>query len=256
MRSRILVVVVAVLLGLTAAFFAGRYIQSARLRIEADAQPVAVLVATADLAPGMTVEQLAEAGLVTTAEVPAQFVSDGAVSSLSAISGQVLSTSVAKDEQLTRARFDYASQAGLAFTVPQDHLAVSISNSAVIGVAGLLQPGDLVVVVATFEESAGEADTAVTQIIIPKARVLAVGSSLSSMESSIGPAANGSILAADRAADEARVIPDTVTLALSASDVEKVVFAEQEGYIRLALLGPGAADVAPTAGVTYANVLE
>lgn len=255
MRSKILIVVVAVALGLTAAFFAGRYIQSARLRLEADAKPVEVLVATQDLAPGMTVADLAEQGLVTSVEVPGQFVSDGAVSSLGVIDGQVLASPVAKDEQLTRARFSYASQAGLAFTVPKDYLAVAIGNNAVIGVAGLLQPGDFVAVIATFEEDGGGLEAITTKFVIPKARVLAVGTSLSSTESTVGTTGSA-ILSADRVAEEDRATPNTVTLALSPADVEKIIFAEEAGRIRLALLGPGAADVPATQGATYPKVIE
>lgn len=253
MRSRILIIVIAVVLGLAAAFLAGQYIQSARLRIEADARPVEVLVATQDLSPGMTAEQLAEDELVTTVEIPGQFVSDGALSTLGTVAGQVLSSPVSKDEQLTHARFDYASQAGLAFTVPQDYLAVSISNSAVIGVAGLLRPGDSVVVIATFEETS-ELATAITKIIIPKARVLAVGSSLSSVEATV--AVGGGLLSSDRAGDDTGMVPNTITLALSPQDVEKIVFAEREGNLRLALLGSGATDVPATVGATYEQIIQ
>lgn len=257
MRSRVLILVAAAIVGLAAAFLAGRYINAARLKVEAQAKPVEVLVATKDLPQGMTAEQLFSGGYVEKRAIPAQFVASGAISSSSAVEGQLLAASVSAGEQLTKARFSYASQAGLAFSVPEDHVAVAMADSEVIGVAGLVRPGDFVAVIATFESGSNAVADAETRIIIPKARVLAVDDSLSSIEST-APATEkkSSVLSGGGKTMADKTAPATITLALSSADAERLVFADEEGAVRLALLASGVTDVARTSGTRYPAVLK
>lgn len=255
MRSRVLILAAAVVVGLAAAFLAGRYINAARLRVEAQARPVEVLVATKDLPQGMTAEELFSGGYVEKREIPSEFVAQGAISSSAAVEGQLLASAVSSGEQLTKARFAYASQAGLAFSVPKDYLAVSMADSAVIGVSGLVKPGDFVAVIATFEVGSGDITHAETKIIIPKARVVAVGGSLSTVESTVTVTKKSSVLSSNSKAS-ASAEPLTITLALSPADTEKLVFADHEGGVRLALLPSGTTNVAKTAGARYGDVIK
>jgi pilus assembly protein CpaB len=261
MRSRIVILVAAVVAGLIAAFFASSYLNSARLELEAESQPVDVLVAQQDLPVGATAEQLLQAEQIVLTTIPRQYVSDSAVSSSASIEGQVLAFPVSKGEQVTAARFKYPAEVGLSYAVPKDYVAVSIPSNAVKGVSGLVKPGDHVMVMATFESTAEFTD-AITKVILRKARVIAVGADLSTPESGTttpesteeedeGGGLTGS--ARVRSGDQTA---GTLTLALPPAEAEKLVFAEEKGSVWLALIGSTTAEVPATPGMTYPRVLE
>jgi pilus assembly protein CpaB len=264
MRSRIIIIVVALILGGAAAVAAATYLNSAKVRLDAQSKPVEVLVATQDIDKGTSADELFEKKLVEVQEVPAQFVAADAISSQRAIEGQVLSVDLSSGEQLTAGRFQYPSKAGLAYNVPETYVAVSVPVDKVSGVAGLVKPGDQVVVLSTIDEVTNpgtdqEFTTTVTKIIIAKARVLAVASDSGAGTTSTqgtGGALSGSSAAEDKSAG-------TVTLALSPADAEKVVYSVNAGAggtdrsIWLALLPTTfTSDVPATSGQTAATVLR
>ena len=163
---------------------------------------------------------------------------------------KVVAQPISKDEQITTAMFKYATDVGLAPSTPKDHLAVSIPYEAVRGVAGLIKPGDYVAVVGTFEPGDGKVDTAITKIVLPKAQVLAVGKALSgaistAAEKDVTPKSGAMLSNADTSADAA----PTITLALTPVDVEKLVFAQEEGKVWLALFSPNDPSVPVTTGI-------
>ncbi len=271
MRSKIIVLVVALVLGGLAAVMAAQYLDSAKTRIQADAEPIEVLVAQEDIPRGMSADELIERKVIVREAVPRQFVAADAVSSARAIEGQVLATGLSAGEQVTKARFQYPSQAGLAYSIPEGLVAVAISNDSVKGVAGLLKPGDFVMVVATFEEPTEEDKEAdrqqtatpkkdtITRILLSRVRVLATGGTIGA-EAAADPAAGDDrgVLAAQRDTDVAgeTVAPSTVTLGLSPGDVEKLVFAEENGKVHLALLGATDQAIPPTGGRTFQTIFK
>ncbi|MDH4139161.1 MAG: Flp pilus assembly protein CpaB [Coriobacteriia bacterium] len=251
MRTKIVILIIAVVLGLFAAFAAVNYVESARSAIAAEEQPVEVLVAQQDLPAGLSAEELIDEDYIALAEMPRRYVADGAVSSIAVIEGKLLTAPLTKGEQVTTGRFSLPTEAGLSFAVPEDYVAVSLPNSASRGVAGLIRPGDSVVVYATFE-----IEDAVTKLILPKARVLAVGVSTTSvLGDSEGEEAGGIAPTSSRAAAKDEV-SSTLTLALSPADAEKLVFAQEEGKVWLALLGSGTTEVPGTPGQRYPGVIE
>ncbi len=258
MRAKVLILIAALVLGVVAAVFAARYIDGARARVEAEDQPVEVLIAQQDLPSGMSGEELADEELLKLETVPRRYVADDAISSTAAIAGKILTVSLAKGEQVSESRFALPSAAGLSFAVPEDFVAISLPNSADRGVAGLIRPGDSVVVYATFEPGSGLAD-AVTKLVLRKARVLAVGASTTNISSTSAPedgdTSSGSLAAPSTTSGDTEV-PGTVTLALSPADAEKLVFAQEMGKVWLALLGSGTTEVPATSGQTYPGVIK
>lgn len=258
MRTKLVVLIVALLVGLLAAFWAVTYIEGARAKVEAEDQPVEILVAQQDLPAGLTSEELVGEEYLALVAVPRRYVADGAVSSLRVIEGKMLTVPLTKGEQVTASRFSLPTEAGLSFAVPEDYVAISLPNTADRGVAGLVRPGDSVVVYATFELEPGRIDTAVTRLILRKARVLAVGASTTSISSEAGEeddANTGTLGGAAQASPDAD-IPSTVTLALSPADAEKLVFAQEEGTVWLGLLGSGTTEVPSTPGQRFPGVIE
>lgn len=258
MRSKVLILVVALVIGVAAAVFAAKYIEGARSRVEAQDQPVEVLVAQQDLPAGMTGDELVAEELLALETVPLRYVSDDAISSTAAIRGKILTVSMSKGELVAESRFSLPEAAGLSFAVPEDFVAIALPNAADRGVAGLIRPGDSVAVYATFEAGTG-LENARTKLILRKARVLAVGASTTSISRTTPTeekATGAGTLAAPTAAAKEGDVPGTITLALSPGDAEKLVFAQELGRVWLALLGSGTTEVPATPGQSYPGVIE
>lgn len=255
MRTKIAIIVAALVLGGLAAVLAGQYLRGARADIAALSEPVGVLVAQQDLPRGLTAEELVDRGLVKEERVPRQFVAADAVSSVRLIESQVLAVPVSNGEQLTKTRFQYPAQAGLSYSVPENLVALSVDVDDVKGVAGLLKPGDHVVVYATFRPD-GTAKTAYSQVVVKKARVLAVGGAVTPEQvaepsGGDGKTSTGGVFSASSNSEQTLPAYRTVTLGLSVEDAEHVVFAREIGSIQLALLPQNAPDPAQPPAVWF-----
>jgi pilus assembly protein CpaB len=107
--------------------------------------------------------------------------------------------------------------AGLPAMIPSGMRAVSVRVNDVVSVAGFVQPGTHVDVLATGNQAANERQTTT---VLENVLVLAVGRSL------------------DRnAAADAQIAP-VITLAVSPDDAQKLALVSQEGRIQLSLRNP------------------
>jgi Flp pilus assembly protein CpaB len=288
MRTRIVIIVVALAIGGIAAVFAARYLSEARSDIVAESTPVTVLVAAEDIPRGLSAEELVERELLEEQEIPQQFVSPDAVSSERSIQGQVLAVPLAEGEQVTQSRFQYPSEAGLTYTIPADHLAVTIPSDDIKGVAGFIKPGDSVAVVVSFPNGnwytedgepldPGEEDATpplafmdwdlgdalpdsewvaeypITRIALGSVKVLAVERDVTRTDETAGGEDGGGGLATSRnQQEEEQGTYDSVTLAVTASELEQLIFCEQFGNTWLALVGDETEDPDGT-GRIYGN---
>lgn len=278
MRTRIVIIVVALVLGGLAAIFAARYLSSARSEIVEESEPVTVLVAAEDVPRGLTAEELLAQELLVEQEIPRQFVSADAVSSGRTIEGQVLAVPLAEGQQVTRSSFQYPSEAGLTYTIPDGQLAVTIPSDEIRGVAGFIKPGDFVSILVTFDggsyydeegvplttqeglapefplewldwdlgsalpDVAFPAEYPITRIALPKVRVLAVERQVTRADDrpsdGNGESEGGTIGGTSRSQRQEEPSGyNSVTLAVSASQAEQVVFCQEMGSVWLALLG-------------------
>ncbi len=254
MRGRITIIVTALVLGGLAAVFAASYLRSARVEIAEQNEPIEVLVAQEALPRGMTGTELVERKLVVSKKVPRQWVSADAISSTRGIENQVLAVAVGPGEQLTRTRFQYPAQAGLSYSVPDEYVAVACEVDEVSGVAGLVKPGDYVMVYATLSSDPSKRDVK-TVVLIPRARVLAVGRSVGvETEPAQESESRGGVLSGQ--AQTRQQEPSTVTLALMPGDAGKLVFAQETGSIRLALLPAAGSKVAAPSPISFRAVFE
>jgi pilus assembly protein CpaB len=252
MRSRIIAVIVAVVLGVTAWAVAVRYLQGEQDRITAGAQLVSVLVAAQDLPTGMTAEEMSSKGYLTPQQIPRQYVAGSAVSSRAAIEGKVAAQPISKGEQITSTMFKYAAEVGLASSTPKGYIAVSIAYDAVRSVGALLQPGDSVAVFGTF----GSGSTigisgSVTKLVLPKIKVLAVGAQLASGASAPSDAGSGGALSGG-----SNQSAGSITLAVTPADAERLIFMAQNGGIWLGLYSPTDPNTPSTQGAGLAQVLR
>jgi len=251
MRSKLIIVVLAIALGGVAAFAAYSYLGGVQRAAEAGSTMTDVLVATQDIPRGTSANELMSSGAVQLVKMPLRYIASGAISSVTSVADRILAVDVSKGEVLTTARFQYPSEAGLAFNVPKGFVAVTIPVDDSRGVAGLVKPGDRVALVVTIATKSGQGDQ--TRIAIPGARVLAVGRSTGAEPTQQASASGGGIVSSQSNQPQSA---STVTLGLSSTDAERVVFAVESGRVWLALLPTTESSATPGPGVTAATVLR
>ena len=242
MRTKAIVIALALVLAGIATVLAVNYVNSARSEVAASSEPIEVLVAQEDIPRGMSAEELMTKEMIALEEVPQRYVAADAISSTRAIEGQVLSAPLSKGEQLTSTRFSLPSTAGLAYSVSSDHVAIAIPVDEVRGISSLVRPGDRVAIFVTLEpEEDGE--SVITRLLLPEAKVVAMGAALTAVQSSSPSDEKEGVLAAS---NEDKAAPRVMTLSVTPSDAEKLVFAEEMGSVWVTLL-PATAEAAPTA---------
>lgn len=255
MRTKVIVIVVALALGGVAAVLAAKYVSSARTQVAADSKPVEVLVAQEDIPRGLSSEELIAKKMIAIEEVPQRFVAAGAISSARAIEGQVLSAPLSQGEQVTVSRFAVPSAAGLAYSIPKEQIAIAIPVDEVKGISGLVRPGDHVAVFATFAPGPNGEEN-VTRILLRDAKVLAMGGSLTAEELPEGDSGSGKGTLSATSRQQTQTVARTMTLSVAPADAEKLVFAEETGKVWVTLL-PTTADGMPAApGQTIKTVFK
>ncbi|MDE3077742.1 MAG: Flp pilus assembly protein CpaB, partial [Chloroflexota bacterium] len=148
-------------------------------------------------------------------------------------------------------------ESGLAFVVPPGKRAVAVSVNEVVGSGGMIVPGDDVDVVAVIDTrnsqngprpssdaNAGKPQVmAVAQYILQNVEVMAVAQKI---EGEAPPPSTAQKLAGAPSSPQpalrsASVQPAarTVTLAVTPSEAERLVLAEDKGHIRLVLRAHG-----------------
>lgn len=243
MNRRIALLIAAVIvagLGTTLVFL---YVKSADNRaIEAQA-PVTVLVAKLPIAAGTKVQDAANAGSFEAQEVPAQSVTPGALSSVTALSESVAVAPIFPGQQILAPMFGTSASGSLVtgLTLPPGTIAVSVQFGDPQRVAGFVLPGSDVVVFLAGPVGTADQPDDITRVLIPRARVVAAGPTTASAP-------------ADPATANVEVLPKTLlTLALNQKDAEKIILASTKGTLYLGLLN-GASQIAPGPGVTVDNL--
>jgi len=258
MRTKVAILIVALVLGGLAAVLAANYLGDARSTIEAESEPIEVLIANEDIPRGLSAEELLAEKLITLQEVPRRFVAAGAISSEKALEGRVLADPLSAGEQVTDGRFELPSTAGLAYSIPGEFVGLSIPVDEVQGVSGLVKPGDHVTLYVTFDEDQNSGTPAITKMLVADTKVLAVGAALNAEPATeTKEEDSGGALSTSRNEDtEADLNARTMTLAVSASDAERIVFAEEQGTVWCALLPATVTEVPKTAGRTMQSIFK
>jgi pilus assembly protein CpaB len=278
MRLRIALLIVALILGVIAVVGVVTYITSIRTAAEEEVEKIKVLVAAQNIPGEVSVDSIIEAQSVVLEEIPRKYLAEGVLTSLDSYKGYVVSVPINKGEQITTTKFIKPEDIGLAFVVPEDMVAISIPVNEIIGVSKLITEGDRVNVIATFqipeensesvqaavseeaaeqiEPSAQEEESAsaieVTKTVLWNVEILYIGTKIRTVQE------DRTILGAEDATErEERTLEiNTVTLALSPKDSEKLVFSEEFGSVWLALLPVDGLEEEETPGISYDNIFE
>jgi pilus assembly protein CpaB len=250
MQSRVLGILVAVVLALVATAALVVYVNGADRRAISGQEPVKVWVAVKPIKAGTSGLNAAN-GLIAQVEMPKKNAVKGGVVSLTQIQNKYAAVDIVADEQLLLSRWvgSDAVTGRRLLPIPEKHQALSIGVEVTRQVAGFVTPGDLVSMVLTMSREDGAAkDVDRSQFLLQNVQVLAIGATALSNSNSQGGGGRvnqgkgGQTLTA-------------VTLAVHERDVERVVFAAENGSIYLTLMPPNAEEIAGTGGVDGGNVI-
>ncbi|HEU4964815.1 MAG TPA: Flp pilus assembly protein CpaB [Bacilli bacterium] len=210
---------------------------------------VKVVVAATDIGERVPLDP----SMLKVIEKNADQVHGEAISSIAELDGAVTRQPIVQDEVLLKpmlAKKEWVDGSLFAMKVPAGQRAVTIANSELVGVGGLLVPGDYVDVIGSFEQKRALPNQPISKILLQNIRVLAIGqqSRLSGVTDPQGE---------DGKKTKEKVQPQTtVTLAVEPEQAEALVYADTFGQIRLALRSVNDKDIPPTNGVTPDNVLQ
>lgn len=229
MKRRFVGVSAAIALALIGTLIIVAYVGAAEDRALAGEKTVDVYVAAKTIEEGTPADEIE--GSVDQERVPAKVRAQDAVTDLGDLGERVASSTISPGEQITNARFIERSDLGQLgqVTVPDGLLQVTVALAPERAVGGQIQPGATVGVLASFDpfqttdesgDSAPEAPNS-TAFIKHKALVTAVQQSdqAASNEDDANQAPTGNLL---------------VTMALTAPEVERVVFTAEHGFLWLA----------------------
>jgi Flp pilus assembly protein CpaB len=287
MRLRIILLIIAIILGAVAVVAVIAYINNIRATVEEDVEKVEVLVAVQNIPKETPVEVIIESGAVVLEAVPRKYLANGVLVSLEDYKGYVVASPINEGEQITSTRFIKPEEIGLSFIIPRDMLAISIPVNEIIGVSNLIDVGDMVNVIATFkpseqqieaieevpeifeeavaaEEEAEETETAeeeeipktiseITKTLLWNVEVLYIGTRILIIDESEEA---GGIFGTAQRREEQTIEVRTVTLAVTPEQSEKLVFTEELGSVWLALVSTEGVEKEESTGQTYDNIFD
>jgi len=248
-KSRLVMVLIAIFLGTLAALGVGVYANGIKSKVDREQRTVKVMVATENIPEGKGLREITKKRLVSFKEVPEKYVTSKAISSDEGIDDQVLAIPVNEGEQLTVDKFKYDTKAGLSFAVPKGRVAISIEIDEVTGVSGMIKAGDLVNVIAYISDVGETKSPDVAKILFQDVKVLAVGSVIAPEK---GRAEEKKTLGSGRGTTQQT--KRTVTLSLTPEESEKLVFAKEKGKIWLSLLPASGSSQVHTPGQTIETI--
>ena len=195
---------------------------------------VRVVVAKEPIAAGT----ILTAGMLTTRDLPSDAVGAGSLSNNDAAVGQLTVQFIAEGEPVLSSKLvgsDVRSGDGVSYKVTEGARGMAITVNEVIGVGGLVLPGDHVDIFWLPDEPLTESEGAM--LVAENVEVLAVQTTLAD----IAPTTSGSAgeeAAQDRVrGSDADLIPDaaTMTFLLTPAQAARIFCAESGGSIRLAV---------------------
>jgi pilus assembly protein CpaB len=261
MRSRGLVVAIAVVLAVAAAAAVVLYTQGVKEDATKGGELTTVIVASQGIPANQRLDELINQGVFTEIEVPADALVDGAITDTRQLQGLTTVTPILANEQISTSRLSNAEDRLNLIGVSEGHIAVAIELEAPQGGAGAIQPGDSISVFATYQNvqfitgdlrqlvnnpnavptgSGSKQDVPdFTVTLIPTVRVLRIENP--SVDTETG-----------QQSDSDRI---RVTLDLLPQEAQDLVFAQENGLVWLGLLPPDEDGTQPDASTVPLELL-
>jgi pilus assembly protein CpaB len=214
MNTRRTTLLIAIILALGTGWLTFSYVSSLRT---AGGQPHQVLIATADIPARVRITET----MFRSETRPATALQPDAISDPTKALGSLALVTIPAGSQLTASQIGTDAALALPVRLQPGMRAVTIPIDQVKGVAGLVQPGDRVDVIAIPPKNGDTPPKAAT--ILRGIRVLAVGNSLEGPSATPSPQEQGS---------------STVTLEVNPKQANLLAWADADSSLRLALRSP------------------
>ncbi len=240
-----LILIIGAVLALIAIFMTKTYIDQQRQQVIVEAKrkiasieqnisknEIKVLVANKDIPRGAAIEL----GNLETIIIPEQYRQPQAVSTPDRALGMVAVVPISKGEQISLNKLVQPRElGGLAQGTPVGKRAITISVDNISALAGLVEPGDYVDVIALIPVPVQTPDgKQVNQMAVmplfQNVLVLAIGQDTGAI-SSVGAGKRGEV---ERRSEGSPLI----TLALAPQDANLIAFVQEQGKLRLTLRSP------------------
>jgi pilus assembly protein CpaB len=237
MRSRGLVVVLALILATLATVGVFLYSQGVKEDARTGGDLVTVVVSKVDVPANTDLNTLIREGRFTTRDVPRDAVIDEPITQISQLQNRRNSVFLFAGEQIPVARVQGGDVPGGSLGIPEGHQAMTIALDSPRAISGVLAGGDNVTIYATFDEvrsnqAGGQPvgqpalEGAATVVLIPQVEVLRVIRPLASVSEETGEDSFTGTL--------------QVILAFEAGEAQRFVFALERGQVYMSLLPPDA----------------
>lgn len=215
MRRGSIAIVLTLLFALAAAGGVFLYVQNAKERSDQAQQTVKVLVSTTDIPAGVQLDDLVDAGMFVSKDVPQADLVRAAITDPYQLQGQRTAYPILAGEQISAARLEGTLQAaGGRYGLLEGMHAMALTLESQRAVGGSLQQGDHVEAFGTFQAGANPQNK-VTRVLVPDAVVLAV-----------------------RTGSETGERSGTVLLSVTPEEAERLIYAQEQGTVYLTLLPP------------------
>lgn len=247
MKHRGLTIALAVLLAVLGTAGVLAYVRHADSRAIEGQKAVTVVIAEKLIPSGTSAAAAEQQGLLGSETLPAASVPANALTAVTPdLSGLVVSSDVQPGQLLLRPVLVTQSQATSGLTIPPGMVAVSVLFCLPEAVAGNVHVGSQVAVFDTIASGSTTmtaqpacsgphqwlaGDYASTRLVLPKVKVLAVGSASGSSGGSSGGAFSGNSGNSQNT--------ELVTLAVGQDDAERLILMTQDGLPYLALVTGG-----------------
>jgi pilus assembly protein CpaB len=217
-------IVVAIVLGLVAAYATYSLIRSEQVRGEG----VKVVVAARDLTPRTVLAK----DMLTTVSFPKESVGPDFITDINQAIGKTTVTRVRARDPLRQS--DFAAHAGgLVADIPEGKRAVTIGVNLVSGVGASIRPGDSVDILSTFSDPIAREEKTMT--VLQNVPVLAIDAGRT-----------------DRGAESGA--QQAITLAVNPDEAEMLAGLDRAGVLRVALRGAEDPTTVETRGFTLRNI--
>lgn len=258
---RAIAFLLALVLAIVAVVAILSYIRRVEQDVQAEAGLVAGYVATQQIEPGTLADVAIEQGAVEQREIPRNLLAENAVTDLSQVRGRLVQELVLPGDQLILDRFAAPGEGLQVLSVPPGHQATSIEVGVPPGVAGFVQEGDHISVIAYLDVPIEGSSVVVTdpetgqeelirqlepraEYLIQDVEVLAVGRRV---------VTDPNAPEGQQAAPEAAIL---LTLAVTPEEAEQLTFAALDGELRLTLLPDDETTPVDTPGRSRDDIFE
>jgi pilus assembly protein CpaB len=229
----IIVGILAIVIAAVAAYFLYNYLKTQEEKVKQAVAVEKVVAASENIPIGTTINDK----LLKIVDWPKANLPPGTFQTTEQVAGRIALQSFSPGDPIVESKLvPKEAPAGiLSFKIPEGHRAITVGVDQVAGVAGFINPGNLVDVVITTTPPG--AKLALSKIVLQNVPILAIGQIVDQKEGK-------------------PVLVPTVTMDVTPEDAEKLAIAGAQGRLQLVLRRIGDKEEVKTVGATILKVLS